>query len=126
MGDVTLRATKSFSYSTRRLKAGDEFTVPANMAKVLVGIRKAEHLREVGRVVPPPAGLVEKAGAAVTERRGDDAFVGFLDRSIPQIAAELEKLDEPALRDQLEAEKKGKSRKGLIAAMEAELEAREG
>jgi hypothetical protein len=122
MGDVTLRATKSFSYSTRRLKAGDEFTVPERMAKVLVGIRKAEHLREVGRVVPPPAGLVEKA--TVTERRGDDAFDGFLDRSIPQIAADLEKLDEPALRDQLEAEKKGKSRKGLIAAMEAELEAR--
>lgn len=61
MPDVDLVATKDFSYATRRLRAGDSFTVSAKMAKVLVGINKAELPREVGDVEPPPAAVLEKA-----------------------------------------------------------------
>lgn len=60
MPDVELVAIQDFSYSTRRLKAGDSFTVPEKMAKVLVGIKKAEFPREVGKVAPPPPALVAK------------------------------------------------------------------
>jgi hypothetical protein len=49
MPDVELVATKDLSYGTRRLKAGDIFTVPASMARVLVGIGKAERPREPGK-----------------------------------------------------------------------------
>lgn len=65
MADVTLVATRDFSYSTRRLKAGDTFTVPERMAKVLVGIKKAELPRIVGSVPAPPASVVAKATSAV-------------------------------------------------------------
>lgn len=61
MPDVELIATRNFSYATRRLKAGDSFTVSAKMAKVLVGIKKAELPRQPGNVPPPPAALVAKA-----------------------------------------------------------------
>ena len=64
MSEVTLVAVQDFSYSTRRLKAGDTFAVPEKMAKVLVGIKKAEFPREVGSVPRPPAALVEKVVAA--------------------------------------------------------------
>lgn len=64
MADVDLIATKDFSYSTRRLKAGDAFSVPATMAKVLIGIGKAEHPRVVGTVAAPPARIVAAARKA--------------------------------------------------------------
>lgn len=60
MSDVELVAIQDFSYSTRRLKAGDTFSVPEKMAKVLVGIKKAELPREVGNVPAPPKALVQK------------------------------------------------------------------
>lgn len=61
MSDVNLVATKDFSYATRRLKAGDEFTVPERMARVLVGIKKAEPARVVGRVAAPSQRLLNRA-----------------------------------------------------------------
>ena len=60
MPDVTLVAVQDFSYATRRLRAGDTFTVSERMAKVLVGIKKAEFPREIGKVAPPPRALVQK------------------------------------------------------------------
>lgn len=65
MPDVELIATRDFSYATRRLKAGDRFTVPAPMARVLVGIRKAEAPRVAGRVAPPPPVVAERIAEAV-------------------------------------------------------------
>jgi hypothetical protein len=64
MPDVELIATQDFSYSTRRLKAGDSFTVPARMARVLVGIGKAEEPRQAGRVGAPPARVLDRAMTA--------------------------------------------------------------
>jgi hypothetical protein len=61
MPDVDLVAKVPFSYATRRLQAGDTFTVPANMARVLVGIGKAEAPREFGKVPRPPAKVFTKA-----------------------------------------------------------------
>lgn len=69
MPDVELIATKDFSYATRRLKAGDIFTVPANMAKVLVGIKKAAPAREPAHIDPPPAAVAAKAAGAVPAKK---------------------------------------------------------
>ncbi len=124
MPDRELIATRNFSYATRRLKAGDRFTVPERDAKVLIAIKRAQEPRKAGKVPPPPADVMERVGTSTPT--ADEAFTGFLDRSIPAIAAELSGLGDTMLRSYLRAEKAGKSRKGLIAAMEAELEAREG
>ncbi len=63
MPDVELIATKDFSYATRRLRAGDAFTVSAPMAKVLMGINKAQLPREPAAVPPPPPAVIQKAEA---------------------------------------------------------------
>jgi hypothetical protein len=122
MPDVDLIATKNFSYSTRRLKAGDRFTVTAPMARVLVAIGKAQEPRKAGKVPPPPASVMERVGTATPT--ADEAFAGFLDRSIPLIAEDLPSVGDTMLKAYLEAEKKGKSRRGLIAAIDAEMERR--
>jgi hypothetical protein len=75
MPDVELVATKDLSYGTRRLKAGDIFTVPASMARVLVGIGKAERPREPGKVEAPSARVVERAAAA-TPAKAESKPVG--------------------------------------------------
>jgi hypothetical protein len=108
MPKVDLVATKDFSYSTRRLKAG-----------VLVAIGKARAGRVPGRAPAPPARVIEQASA---QAPADD----FLDRAIPAIAKDMPGLDTSELRRHLSAEKRGKGRKGLITAFEAELEARKG
>lgn len=64
MADVELVAIKDFSYSTRRLKAGDSFTVDGPMSRVLIGIKAAELARQVGKVAAPPKALVQKVVAA--------------------------------------------------------------
>lgn len=61
MPNVELVATKDFSYSTRRLKAGDSFSVPQRDARILIAIKKAEAAREPGHVEPPPQRVVERA-----------------------------------------------------------------
>lgn len=119
MSDVNLIAKKDFSYATRRLKAGDSFSVNAPMARVLVAIGKAEAPRQPAKVPAPPARVFQQAG---TQAPADD----FLDRAIPAIAGDLPGLDDALLRQHLAAEKRGKGRKGLITAFEAELEARKG
>lgn len=68
MPEVILVATRDFSYATRRLKAGDTFTVPEKMARVLVGIKKAEAPRIVGTVPAPPASVVAKAAATTPKK----------------------------------------------------------
>lgn len=54
----------------------------------------------------------------------DEAFTGFLDRSIPLIVEDLPKQGLADLRRILRDEKKGKSRKGLVAAIEEEIASR--
>ena len=63
MSNVDLIATKSFSYATRRLKAGDSFTVSERMAKVLIGINKAQEPRPIGSVPAPPADMLQRVQA---------------------------------------------------------------
>ncbi len=57
-----LIATKSFTYNTRRLQAGDEFEARPQDALLLVGIRKARdpEERKPGKIAPPHAALKEK------------------------------------------------------------------
>jgi hypothetical protein len=53
---MKLIATKSYSYNTRRLKAGDEFDTTNDMhARILVGARKAKYAAEHGKPVQQPA-----------------------------------------------------------------------
>jgi len=55
---MRLTATRSFSYATRRLKAGDEFEAPASLARALIGVKKARASFAPGpapRQQPPPA-----------------------------------------------------------------------
>jgi methyl coenzyme M reductase subunit C-like uncharacterized protein (methanogenesis marker protein 7) len=107
-------------YRTRRLKAGDEFFVSEVMADLMVnGLKRASHTRPKANVPAPPARVVERAN---TQTPADD----FLDRAIPAIAKDMPGLDTSDLRRHLSAEKRGKGRKGLITAFEAELEARKG
>ena len=68
MPNVELVATKDFSYQTRRLKAGDTFTVRENIAKVLIGIKKAELARVVANIPPPPPKVVEAAAKATPQK----------------------------------------------------------
>lgn len=65
----TLIAEKAFSYSTRRLKAGDQFEVDGPMAKVLIAIGNARELREVGAIEPPPQTLVSKVAPATKSKK---------------------------------------------------------
>jgi hypothetical protein len=58
---MKLIATRSYSYNTRRLKAGDEFDTTNDMhARILVGARKAKYAAEHGKpAVQPAARVVE-------------------------------------------------------------------
>lgn len=63
-----LKATRDFTYSTRRLKAGDVFEVRKPFdAKILVAIKKAKPHREPGKVDAPPANLATKLAPAADE-----------------------------------------------------------
>lgn len=68
----------------------------------------------------PPDSLKGKASAVGKT----DAFAGFLDRSIPLIADDLPKQTDEGLQQLRKDEEAGKSRKGVLAAIDAELEAR--
>lgn len=66
-----LKATRDFTYSTRRLKAGDVFEVRKPFdAKILVAIKKAKPHREPGKVSAPPANLAAKL--PVVDEAGDE------------------------------------------------------
>lgn len=60
MPDVDIVITRSLSYATRRLQAGDRLSVSERDAKVLIGIGKAERVRDPGRIAAPPPALVAK------------------------------------------------------------------
>lgn len=66
MPKVELIATRNFTYSTRRLKAGDPFSARnRDDAKILVELLgKATYGRPVGSVSPPPPEVAERARAA--------------------------------------------------------------
>ena len=52
---MKLIATRSYSYNTRRLKAGDEFDTTNDMhARILVGARKAKYSAEHGKPAAQP------------------------------------------------------------------------
>lgn len=56
---MQLKALRPFTYATRRLQAGDLFdTRGALDARLLIAIKKAEAVREPGRIAPPPAKLL--------------------------------------------------------------------
>ena len=122
MPNRELIATRDFSYRTRRLRAGDCFPCTERDARILTAIGRARDSRIPGKIKPPPPEVQKQIGT--TTPTADERFAGFLDRSIPTIAGELAGLSEAELRAYLKAEEGGKSRKGLIAAMEAEIDAR--
>lgn len=59
---MKLVATKSFSYSTRRLKPGDVFEAKDPDGRLLVGVRKARYFgeRKESFVPPPKKEILEK------------------------------------------------------------------
>ena len=65
--DRDLIATRDFSYKTRRLKAGDSFSVPEPVARVLVAIKRAEEKREAGHIAPPPPRVAARAATATAK-----------------------------------------------------------
>jgi len=50
---MKLIATKSYSYDTRRLKAGDEFDATDMHARILIGARKARYAPDQAKPEPP-------------------------------------------------------------------------
>ena len=58
---MKMRALKSFSYNTRRLLPGDHFETKRDIdARLLEVNRRAERVREIGTLPPPPADLAKK------------------------------------------------------------------
>jgi hypothetical protein len=70
-----LIATKSYSYATRRLKAGDEFDATDMHARILVGARKAQFAEDrpsaKAATAKAPVKIEEKAQAAETKATTD-------------------------------------------------------
>ncbi len=56
-----LVALRSLSYDTRRLLPGDQFEATPAHGRLLVAVKKARLVREVGTVAPPPAAVKQKA-----------------------------------------------------------------
>lgn len=59
-----LIATRSLSYATRRLQAGDEFEAPERHARILIARQRAkaaQDQREPGSLPPPRAALTQQA-----------------------------------------------------------------
>lgn len=78
-----LVATKSYSYDTRRLKAGDEFDATDMHARILVGARKAKYAPEPA--VKPPRPVVVMPTEIVEDRAEDEP-------SIDKLRAQAERL----------------------------------
>jgi hypothetical protein len=69
---MTLTATKSFLYNTRRLLAGDDFEVTKPIhGKLLVAAKKAREKREVGKLSAPPLIVTDKAAKASRKHKVD-------------------------------------------------------
>ena len=62
---MKLIATKSYSYATRRLKAGDEFDATDMHARILVGARKARYAPDQAKPEPPQPVVVDEKNVAV-------------------------------------------------------------
>ncbi len=103
----------------RFIEPGEERTVDAAN---LAGLKAAPDIEtEVANdMAPPPASLRDKAAKVGAE----EPFAGFLDRSVPAITGDLSGQPIERLNAILAAEKAGKSRKTLVPAIEAEIEAR--
>lgn len=111
-------ATASFRYQTRRLRPGDPFQASDRDARVLVGVKKAREGRIPGRVAPPPPDVADK----IADRAPKS---DLLDLPIKDITPKLASLSDEQLRGHLADEQRGKTRKGLIAAIQAEIDSRE-
>jgi hypothetical protein len=75
---MKLIATKSYSYNTRRLKAGDEFDTTNDMhARILVGARKAKYAAEHGK--PAAAQPVARVAEPEPKREPEDNGAKALD-----------------------------------------------
>jgi hypothetical protein len=95
---MRLIATRSFSYATRRLAAGDEFEAPGMIARALIGVKKARANEAPGptpRQQPQPAPparderealreLAEAKGLEVDRRWGVDRLQEEIARTDPQ------------------------------------------
>lgn len=74
-----MRALKSFSYNTRRLLPGDHFETKRDIdARLLEVNKRAERLRQPGKLPAPPASLATKvppAGEDISALRNEYAKV---------------------------------------------------
>jgi len=58
---MKMKALKSFSYNTRRLVPGDDFETKRDIdARLLEANKRAERVREIGELPPPPKAVVTK------------------------------------------------------------------
>lgn len=74
MSKRDLIATRDFSYSTRRLRAGDLIEgVPHGDARVLIAIGKAREVRETAEVPAPPADVIAAAQAVTPQKAPEPA-----------------------------------------------------
>lgn len=103
----------------RFIQPGQTRTVDAANPRQVEG-EEGLDVETIADVAAPPESLKSKAGAVGKA----DAFSGFLDRSIPLIAADLPKQTDEGLTQLRSAEEAGKSRKGVLEAIDAEIEAR--
>jgi hypothetical protein len=72
---MKLIATRSYSYNTRRLKAGDEFDTTNDMhARILVGARKAKYAAEHGKPAAQPVARVAEPPKPEPEDNGAKAL----------------------------------------------------
>lgn len=134
MAERTLIAEKSFTYLTRRLKPGDSFEASGPMARALIATRAAREGRTVGRVEAPPARVVAKAVASTptpspaparkAAAKPNPDTSGFLDRSVDAVRGDLGRQSLAKLRGYLRDERRGKSRKTLIEALQSEIDAK--
>ncbi len=71
MAKIDMIALRDFTYSTRRLKAGDSFQARnPDDAKILARLLgKATYGRPIGSVAAPPATVVTRAKTAVKRKR---------------------------------------------------------
>jgi len=62
---MKMKALKSFSYNTRRLVPGEDFETKRDIdARLLEANKRAERVREIGELPPPPKAIVAKVADA--------------------------------------------------------------
>jgi hypothetical protein len=64
---MKLTATKSFSYNTRRLLAGDHFEAKPAHGRLLIAVKRAREQREPGKISALPKAIAEKVKPQVAK-----------------------------------------------------------